>query len=97
MTDAASTVDPRPIGSRSPRGSAIRHHRWLWTWIGLVVVDAVIWVLADSQGPDLLAFNAQGSFLNVLKVAWAVSFIGFFLLIVLGILGLVRSRLRPTR
>jgi hypothetical protein len=41
----------------------------------------VIWLSADSQGPDLLAFNAHGKFLDVLKIAWVVSLFGFILLV----------------
>jgi len=59
-----------------------------------VLATVVIWLIADSQGPDLLAFNATGTFLHVLEVLWAVSLIGFILLIVFGVVVLVRSRLR---
>lgn len=61
MTNAAST----PVSM-----SSISRHPLLWTWIGLLFADVVIWLIADSQGPDLLVFNAQGTFLNVLKVVW---------------------------
>lgn len=97
VTGSASTTDNVSAGSRPTSSSATRHRPWLWTWIGLIVADIVIWLIADSQGPDLFAFNAQGSFLSVLKVAWAVSFLGFFLLISLGIVGLIRSQLRGRR
>lgn len=96
MTGSASTADPTSAGSHTSR-FAINDRPWIWTWLGLILADVVIWVIADSQGPDLFAFNAQGSFLNVLKVAWAVSFIAFFVLIAMGIVGLVRSRLRRGR
>ena len=59
-----------------------------------MLATVVIWLIADSQGPDLLAFNATGTFLHVLEVLWAVSLIGFILLIVFGVVVLVRSRLR---
>jgi len=71
--------------------SVLNRHPLLWTWIGLLFADVVIWFIADPQGPDLFVFNAQGTFLRVLKVAWAVSFLGFFQLIALGIVGVVRS------
>lgn len=96
-----STLDPRfdicvnddmtSTASTPTSTSSISRHRWRWAWIALLVIDVVIWLIADSQGPDLLAFNAQGTFLNVLKVAWALSAIGFILLIAVGIVGLVRS------
>jgi hypothetical protein len=83
MTNTVSTAATRSSFSRS--------HRWRWTWIGILLADVVIWLIADSQGPDLFAFNAQGTFLNVLKAAWAVSFLSFFLLIAFGLVGLIRS------
>ena len=63
-------------------------------WLGFILATVVVWLIADSQGPDLLAFNAHGTFLNVLKVAWAVSVIVFILLIVFGVIALARSRRR---
>jgi hypothetical protein len=62
-----------------------------------VLVCVVIWLIADSQGPDLLAFNAHGAFLNALQIAWVVSLLGFILLVVLGGVSLVRSRLSRAR
>ena len=63
-------------------------------WLGLILATVVVWLIADSQGPDLLAFNAHGTFLNVLEVAWAVSVIVFIVLIVFGVIALVRSQRR---
>ncbi len=83
ITSTASTV--------TSGSSFSRDHPWRLTWIGLLFADVVIWVIADSQGPDLFAFNAHGTFLNVLKAAWAVSFLAFFLLIALRLVGIVRT------
>jgi hypothetical protein len=66
-------------------------------WLGLVLAAVVVWLIADSQGPDLLAFNAHGAFLHVLEVAWAVSLIAFILLVVFGVVALVRSQRRAAR
>lgn len=66
-------------------------------WLGLVLAAVVVWLIADSQGPDLLAFNAHGAFLHVLEVAWAVSLIAFILLVVFGVVALVRSQRRSAR
>ena len=66
-------------------------------WIGLTLACVVIWLVAESQGDLLLAFNATGSFLTVLEVLWAVSLLGFILLVVVGAVALVWSRLRRTR
>ena len=66
------------------------------TWTYLVVAAVVIWLIADSQGPDLLAFNAHGAFLTLLQVLWVVSLFGFILLMVLGVVALVRSQRRGT-
>jgi hypothetical protein len=63
-------------------------------WIGLVVVCVVVWLIADSQGPDLLAFNAHGTWLHVLEVAWVCSVIGFVMLMVYGVIAVVRSQRR---
>ena len=63
-------------------------------WLGLVLAAVVVWLIADSQGPDLLAFHAHGAFLHVLEVAWAVSLIAFILLVVFGLVALVRSQRR---
>jgi hypothetical protein len=65
-------------------------------WLGLVLAAVVVWLIADSQGPDLLAFNAHGAFLSLLEVLWVVSLLGFILLMVFGLVVLVRSRLRST-
>jgi|HubBroStandDraft_1064217.scaffolds.fasta_scaffold145911_2 hypothetical protein len=92
MTGSASTTDLTSVSSHPANRVAIGRRTLIW--VGLVLADVVIWIVADSQGPDLFAFNAQGSFLNVLKVAWAVSFIGFFLLIAVGLVSVIRSRLR---
>jgi hypothetical protein len=62
-------------------------------WIGLVVACVVVWLVADSQGPDLLAFNASGTFKHVLEVLWVLSLLGFILLVLFGIFAVVRSRL----
>jgi hypothetical protein len=67
------------------------------TWIGLALLCVVIWLVADSQGPDLLAFNAHGTFLTVLQIAWVLSLFGFILLVALGVFYLVRSRVSRTR
>jgi lysylphosphatidylglycerol synthetase-like protein (DUF2156 family) len=71
--------------------------RRTWIWIGLVVACVVVWLIADSQGPDLLAFNAHGAFLHVLEVAWAVSLIAFILLVLFGVFTVVRSQLRRSK
>jgi len=63
-------------------------------WLGLLLATVVVWLIADSQGPDLLAFNAHGTFLHVLEVAWAASVFVFILLIVFGAIALVRSQRR---
>jgi len=65
-------------------------------WLGLLLATVVVWLVADSQGPDLLAFNAHGAFLSLLEVLWVVSFFGFILLVLFGLFVVVRSRLRPT-
>jgi hypothetical protein len=70
--------------------------RRTWTWIGLVVACVVIWMVADSQGDQLLALTATGSLLTVLKVLWVVSLLGLILLIVFGAVAVVCSRLRRT-
>jgi hypothetical protein len=65
-------------------------------WIGLVLADVVIWLVADSQGNVLLAFNATGAFKGLLEVLWVVSLLGFILLVLFGLVALVRSQLpRP--
>jgi lysylphosphatidylglycerol synthetase-like protein (DUF2156 family) len=66
-------------------------------WLGLLLATVVVWLIADSQGPDLLAFNAHGTFLHVLEVAWAVSLLAFILLVLFGIVALVRSPRRSAR
>jgi hypothetical protein len=65
-------------------------------WLGLLLATVVVWLVADSQGPDLLAFNAHGAFLSLLEVLWVVSLFGFILLVLFGLFVVVRSRLRPT-
>jgi hypothetical protein len=67
------------------------------TWIYLVVAAVVVWLIADSQGPDLLAFNAHGAFLSLLQVLWVVSLFGFILLMVFGLVALVRAERRGMR
>jgi hypothetical protein len=67
------------------------------TWIALVLADVVVWLVADSQGPDLLAFNASGTFLHVLEVLWVLSLFAFILLVLLGVSALVKSRLSQAR
>jgi hypothetical protein len=57
----------------------------------------VVWLVADSQGPDLLAFNASGTFLHVLEVLWVLSLFAFILLVLLGVSALVKSRLSQAR
>jgi hypothetical protein len=66
-------------------------------WIGLVVLSVVVWLVADSQGPDLLAFNAHGAFLSLLEVLWVISLFGFILLILFGIVTVARSQLRRSK
>jgi hypothetical protein len=66
-------------------------------WIGLVLATVVVWLIADSQGPDLLAFNAHGAFLSLLEVLWVLSLFGFILLVLFGVFALVRSQLRRSR
>ena len=66
-------------------------------WIGLVLATVVVWLIADSQGPDLLAFNAHGAFLSLLEVLWVISLFGFILLVLFGVFALVRSQLRRSR
>jgi hypothetical protein len=66
-------------------------------WIGLVVLSVVVWLVADSQGPDLLAFNAHGAFLSLLQVLWVFSLFGFILLVLFGVVAVVRSRLRRSK
>jgi hypothetical protein len=68
------------------------------TWIGLILVDVVIWLIADSQDTALLALKAHGAFLTVLQVLWVLSLFGFILLVLFGVVALVvqsrRSRAR---
>ena len=66
-------------------------------WIGLVVACVLVWLLADSQGPDLLAFNAHGAFLSLLEVLWVLSLLGFILLVLFGIVTVARSQLRRSK
>jgi hypothetical protein len=66
-------------------------------WIGLVLACVLVWLIADSQGPDLLAFNAHGAFLSLLEVLWVVSLLGFILLILFGIVAAVRSQSRRSK
>ncbi len=63
-------------------------------WIGLVLADVVIWLIADSQDTALLALKAHGASLTLLQVLWVVSLFGFILLVVFGVVAVVRSRLR---
>jgi hypothetical protein len=63
-------------------------------WLVLVLATVVVWLVADSQGPDLLAFNAHGTWLHVLEVAWACSVIAFVMLMVYGVIALIRSQRR---
>jgi lysylphosphatidylglycerol synthetase-like protein (DUF2156 family) len=63
-------------------------------WLGLVLATVVVWLIADSQGPVLLAFNAHGAFLSLLEVLWVISLFGVILLVVFGLVVLVRSRVR---
>ena len=82
-----------PGASRLPDHPPLKNRRTR-IWIGLIVACVVVWLIADSQGPDLLAFNAHGAFLHVLEVAWVVSLFGFILLVLFGVFAVVRSRLR---
>jgi hypothetical protein len=68
--------------------------RRTWIWIGLVIADVVVWLIADSQGNVLLAFNATGASLTLLQVLWVVSLFGFILLVLFGVVALVRAQLR---
>jgi len=63
-------------------------------WLVLVLATVVVWLVADSQGPDLLAFNAHGTWLHVLEVAWVCSVIGSVMLMVYGVIAVVRSQRR---
>ena len=71
--------------------------RRTWIWIGLVIADVVVWLIADSQGNVLLAFNATGASLTLLQVLWVVSLFGFILLVLFGVVALVRAQLRRSR
>jgi hypothetical protein len=66
-------------------------------WLVLIVLDVVVWLIADSQGPDLLAFNAHGTFLTVLEVAWVVSLLVFIVLVLVGVAALARTTQRRAR
>ena len=66
-------------------------------WLGFILATVVVWLIADSQGTELLAFNAHGTFLHVLEVAWAVSLLAFILLVLFGVVALVRSLRRSAR
>jgi heme/copper-type cytochrome/quinol oxidase subunit 3 len=66
-------------------------------WLGLVLATVVVWLIADSQGPDLLAFNATGTFKHVLEVVWVLSLLGFILLVLFGIFSVVRSQFRRSK
>jgi hypothetical protein len=82
------------------RGHARSKGVWILstrTWIALLIADVVLWLIADSQGPDLLAFNATGTFLHFLQVVWVLSLFGFIILVLLGVSALVKSRLSRTR
>jgi hypothetical protein len=61
--------------------------------MGLVLAAVVVWLVADSQGNLMLAFNAHGTFLSLLKVLWVVSLFGFILLMLVGLVALIRSQL----
>jgi hypothetical protein len=71
--------------------------RRTWIWIGLVIADVAVWLVADSQGNVLLAFNATGASLTLLQVLWVVSLFGFILLVLFGVVALVRAQLRRSR
>jgi fucose permease len=71
--------------------------RRTWTWIGLAVACVVIWLVADSQGNQILDLNATGAFLTLLKVLWTVSLLGFIVLVLFGVFTVVRARMRRSR
>lgn len=67
------------------------------TWIALTLADVVLWLVADSQGNQILSLNASGTWLHVLEVLWVVSLFGFILLVLLGVGVLVKTRLTQAR
>jgi hypothetical protein len=87
----AETLDRGRTGSKGVWMLSTR------TWIALVLADVVVWLVADSQGPDFLAFNATGTFLHVLQGLWVVSLLAFIVLVLLGVSALVKSRLSRAR
>jgi hypothetical protein len=66
-------------------------------WIGLVLADVVVWLIADSQSNELLALNATGAFHSLLEVLWVLTLFGFILLVLFGVFVLVRSHSRRSR
>lgn len=79
----------------SLRGVNLSRHARIW--IGLVVACVVIWLVADSQGNQILDLNATGAFLTLLKVLWTLSLLGFIVLVLFGLFTVVRARLRRSR
>jgi hypothetical protein len=87
----AETLDRGHAGSKGVWMLSTR------TWIALVLADVVVWLVADSQGPDFLAFNATGTSLHILEVLWVISLFAFIVLALLGVSALVKSRLFRAR
>ena len=54
--------------------------RAVWIWIGLVVVDVTIFLIAESKSND-----------SLWEALWLVSVFGFILLVVFGVVALVRA------
>ncbi len=55
------------------------------TWLTLLVVDVVIWVIAEVQ-------NSTGWRGTLFDVVWVASLLGFVLLLVVGVILLIMSR-----
>jgi hypothetical protein len=60
--------------------------RGVWIWIGLVVVDVAIWVIAEFQSND-----------SLFEALWVITLFGFILLVVFGVVALVRAVVRARR
>ena len=54
-------------------------------------------LIADSQGSEIFALEAHGTFLKVLEVAWAVCAIAFIALVLLGLVFATPIASTPTR
>lgn len=70
-----------------------RSHRTIISrrmWISLALTDAAIWVIAEVQ-------HSGGSLRTAFDVVWIASFLGFILLLAVGLVTAIQARSRPTR